>query len=447
MPQENIRYEKARTIVTRLVEAGYEAFFVGGVVRDMLMGRPSPDIDIATEAPPERIISLFEHTVAVGKEFGVVLVVLDGATFEVATFRTEGPYQDGRRPDWVSPADARADVMRRDFTLNGLLYDPMRDEILDWVEGKRDIERKLVRSIGDPHKRFAEDKLRLLRAVRLASTLDFQLEDETAGALRDMAFEIRVVSSERIRDELIKIFIGPHPDRGLVLLDQFQLLEPLLPEIESMKGVDQEERYHPEGDVFTHTVKILSNLSSPTVSLAFAALLHDVGKPPTYTPGGPAMFPNHARVGAEMSRDILNRLRFDRRTRDRIVKAVANHLRFFEVKKMRPATLRRFLTEENFAEELELHRLDRLASSGDLSQWRFVVEKLAEIEREPLPEPPLLRGKDLLSMGFRPGPRIGRILSAVEEKRLERALESREEAERWVKENYEPDERTPHSDD
>jgi poly(A) polymerase len=440
LTQRKTSQAKAKTIVSRLVAAGYPAYFVGGVVRDMIMGRSSSDIDIATGASPERISSLFEHTVPVGREFGVVLVVLEGDAFEVATFRSEGPYRDGRRPDWVAPADARADVMRRDFTLNGLLYDPLREEILDWVGGRKDIERKLVRSVGDPRKRFTEDKLRMLRAVRFASTLGFQLEDETGEVLRDMAIEIQIVSSERIRDELVKMFAGPHPDRALLLLDAYQLLEPLLPEIARMKGIGQGERYHPEGDVFTHTVKILSLLSEPTVSLSFAALLHDVGKPPTYRPQGPALFPNHAGVGAKMSRDILNRLRFDRRTRDRIVETVANHQRFFDVKQMRPATLRRFLAEKNFAEQLELHRLDRLAGSGDLSNWEFVVEKLKELEREPLPEPPLLRGKDLLAMGFAPGPRLGRILSEVEDKRLERALESREEAERWVKENYKPEE-------
>ncbi len=432
--------ETAKRIVTRLNEAGYPAYFVGGAVRDRLMGRVPADIDIATAATPDVVASLFERTVPVGKDFGVILVVLGDETFEVATFRTEGPYEDGRRPTWIGPADAKADVARRDFTLNGLLYDPIRDETLDWVGGEQDIKARLVRSIGDPRARFSEDKLRLLRAVRLAVNLEFQVEGETGEAIKQMAEEIRIVSGERIREELIKLFTGPHPDRGLLLLDQYRLLPPILPEIARMKGVEQDKVYHPEGDVFVHTIKILSLLSSPAgVSLAFAALLHDVGKPPTYSPNGPALFPNHAKIGAEMSRDILNRLRFDRRTRDRIVESVAHHLHFLNVRQMRASTLRRFMLRDNFEEELELHRLDCLAGNGDLTNYRFVVDKLKELEKKPLPKPPLLRGKDLLGLGFRPGPRMGRILAEVEERRLGGSLESREEAERWVMENYDPD--------
>jgi poly(A) polymerase len=296
-----------------------------------------------------------------------------------------------------------------------------------------------VRSIGEPSLRFSEDKLRLLRAVRFASTLDFEIEDETGRILAEMSGEIRAVAGERIRDELIKIFTGPKPDRGLRLLDRYGLLEPILPEISRMKGIDQGERYHPEGDVFAHTVKILSHLSGASVHVVFAALLHDVGKPPTYNPEGPALFPNHAVVGAELSRDILNRLRFDRRTRDRISDMVANHLRFLDAQKMRPATLRRFVSREDFAEELELHRLDRLAGSGDLSNYTFVRERMKELELEPLPESPLLRGRDLLELGFVPGPQLGRILDEVEEKRLEGGLKSREEAKTWVRENFDPE--------
>jgi poly(A) polymerase len=431
--------DKAEAIVSRLVEAGYPAYFVGGTVRDMLMGRAPSDIDVATGAPPEVVSSLFERTAAVGKQFGVLLVIIEEETFEVATFRKEGPYEDGRRPAWVSRADARADVTRRDFTLNGLFYDPIRDEVLDWVGGRKDIEKKLVRSIGDPRLRFSEDKLRLLRAVRFASTLDFEVEDDTGRVLIEMATEIRAVSSERIRDELIKMFTGPNPHRGLELLDRYGLLEPVLPEIFRMKGIEQGERYHPEGDVFEHTVKILSYLSRPSVTLAFAALFHDVGKPPTRDTKGSALFPNHAKVGAQMSRAILNRLRFDRRTRDLIVDMVENHLWFLDVRKMRPATLRRFLARENFAEELELHRLDCLAGSGDLSNYTFAREKIEELERQPLPKPPLLRGNDLIELGFTPGPRIGRILNEVEDKRLEGVLASKEEAKSWVKEHFDPE--------
>jgi len=434
--EKDKRREKAVTIVRRLVEAGYPTYFAGGTVRDMLLGEPPADIDIATAASPDAIASLFPRTIPVGAEFGVILVVQEGEPFEVATFRAEGPYPDGRRPAWVRPADARTDVERRDFTINGLLFDPLQEKIIDWVEGRKDIERRLIRSIGDPIERFSEDKLRMLRAVRLAANLGFRIEESTGVAIRDRAAEIQAVSGERIRNELVSIFTGPHPDEGLLLLERYGLLSPLLPEVSAMKGIEQGKDYHPEGDVFAHTLKILSLLKQPTVSLAFAALLHDVGKPPAWHPGGRPLFPDHARVGAEMSQEILKRLRFDRRTRERIVKSIANHLHFLDVRRMRAATLRRFMASHNFDEELELHRLDCLAGSGDLSNWEFVVEKRKELALEPLPEAPLLRGRDLLRLGFVPGPRMGEILEEVEEKRLEGALKSAEEAERWVKENY-----------
>ena len=430
--------EKAKAIVRRLVEAGFPAYFAGGTVRDMLLDEAPSDVDIATAAPPEAIASIFERTVPVGADFGVLLVVQEGEAFEVATFRSEGPYRDGRRPAWVERADARSDVARRDFTINGLLYDPLVPEFLDWVDGRKDIERRLIRCIGNPQERFAEDKLRMLRAIRFAANLDFQIEQATGEAIRCSASEIQVVSGERIRNELAKFLTGPHPDQGLRLLDRYALLEPILPEVSAMKGVEQGQRYHPEGDVFAHTVKILSLLERPTLSLAFSALLHDVGKPPTRNPEGPPLFPNHARVGAKMSEEILKRLRFDRVTRERIVSAVEDHLSFFDVRQMRTATLRRFMSKDNFDEELELHRLDCLAGSGDLSNWEFVNEKKLELEREPLPTAPLLRGRDLVRLGFRPGPRIGEILKAIEEKRLEGSVRTGEEAERWVKEHYQP---------
>ncbi len=436
--EEGINEVKAKAIVERLVSAGYPSYFAGGTVRDMLLERAPSDIDIATSAPSEMVSSLFERTVPVGADFGVILVIHEGQAFEVATFRSEGPYRDGRRPSWVASAEARSDVARRDFTINGMLYDPLVPEFLDWVGGREDIENRLIRSIGKPQERFAEDKLRLLRAVRLAANLNFQIEAATGDAIRHFASEIQVVSGERLRNELAKLLTGPHPDEGLRLLDRYGLLEPILPEVATMKGVQQGERYHPEGDVFAHTVKILSLLKEPSLSLAFSALLHDVGKPPTRDPVGPALFPNHARVGADMSREILQRLRFDRPTRERIVSAVQDHLRFFDVRHMRTVTLRRFLHKDNFEEELELHRLDCLAGSGDLSNWDLVREKQQGLAREPLPTPPLLRGRDLVRLGFRPGPRIGEILREVEEKRLEGSVRSEEDAETWVKNHYRP---------
>lgn len=431
--------EKAKRIVKRLVDRGYPSYFAGGAVRDLVMGVPPSDIDIATAAPPEKVAEIFEKTIPVGAQFGVVLVLEDGEPFEVATFRSEGAYRDGRRPESVTFTDAESDVRRRDFTINGLLYDPLRNEILDRVGGRRDIELKLIRSIGDPRERFDEDKLRLLRAVRFASTLDFEIEEATGAAIRAMASAIHVVSGERLGRELVKIFTGPAPARGLELLDRTGLLASILPEVARMRGVEQGELHHPEGDVFAHTVKILTLLERPSTSLAFAALLHDVGKPATWNPGGKPLFPNHAAVGGEMARGILDRLRFPRATRERIAHGVLSHLRFFDARKMRVATLRRFMAEENYAEELELHRLDCLAGSGDLTNWEFLREKAEEFRRRPLPAPPLLRGADLLELGFRQGPRIGRILREIEELRLEGRLESRDAAERWVRENHSPE--------
>ena len=429
---------KAKAIVETLVKAGYPSYFAGGTVRDMLLGKAPSDIDIATAAPPEAVRSLFGRTVPLGADFGVILVIHEGEGFEVATFRSEGPYRDGRRPAWVEPADARSDVARRDFTINGMFYDPLALEFLDWVGGREDIESKLICCIGKPQERFAEDKLRMLRAIRLAANLNFRIEEATGDAICHLAPEIKVVSGERVRNELAKILTGPHPEEGLRLLDRHDLLEPILPEVAAMKGVEQGERYHPEGDVFAHTVKILSLLKEPTLSLAFSALLHDVGKPPTRNPAGPALFPNHARVGSEIAEEILKRLRFDRRTREHIVSAVENHLRFFDVRYMRTATLRRYMSKDNFDEELELHRLDCLAGSGDLSNWDFVREKKQELEKEPLPTPPLLRGRDLVRLGFHPGPKIGEILREVEEKRLEGIVRSEEEATHWVMKHFQP---------
>ncbi len=403
------------------------------------MGRPPSDIDIATEASPQTVCALFQHTIPIAKHFGVILVVHENETFEVATFRTEGTYEDGRRPSQVSFVKARDDVERRDFTINGLLYDPIVDQVLDWVGGEEDIRNKLIRSIGDPGRRFAEDKLRLLRAVRFAANLDFQIEWRTGEALRKMASQISIVSAERIRDELVKTFAGRHPDRGLILLDRYGLLPHLLPEISAMKGVLQGILHHPEGDVFAHTVKILSLLKAPSVSLAFSTLLHDVGKQPTCSPGGGALFPRHAGIGAEMADTILKRLRFDGRTRRRIVDAVAVHLQFLNVRHMRPSRLRSFMDRGNFTEELELHRLDCIAGNGDLTNWRFIMEEKEELIRNPLPPKPLLRGRDLLTLGFRPGPIVGRILKAIELRRLEGTLRNRKEAVEWLEKNYRPE--------
>ena len=428
--------ELAAKIVRKLREGGFEAYWAGGSVRDMLLGQEPKDYDIATSARPEETKKLFHKTIPVGEKFGVLIVVLEGENFEVATFRTEGTYSDGRRPDSVSFSSAKEDVLRRDFTINGLLWDPLKDTLLDDVEGKKDIEAKRIRTIGDPVKRFKEDKLRLLRAVRFASTLSFQIEEETYQTIRKLSPEIHGVSPERIRDELIKIFTRPGGGRGLELLSESGLLKEILPEVEAMKGVQQPKEFHPEGDVFTHTRIMMDQLRSPTLVLAFASLFHDVGKPLTYEVADRIRFNQHAEVGAELTEKILTRLRFSNEDKERIVACVHGHMRFKEVQKMRPGKLKRLLQRETFQDELELHRIDCLASHGHLENWEFLNEKLQEYSEEEIKPRPLLTGKDLLALGFPQGPLIGKILSEINDRQLEGELVSREEALQWVKTHY-----------
>ena len=436
------RWRAAVGIVRRLREQGHETYFVGGCVRDMLMGRDrrdagaEGDYDITTAATPDRIEKIFPRVVPVGKRFGVMLVIEGGHAFHVATFRADLEYCDGRKPTGVVFSSAREDVLRRDFTINGLLFDPLEGRLLDFVGGERDIRAGLIRTIGDPRKRFGEDKLRLLRAVRLASTLGFEIEGKTVGAIRELAPEIGVVSGERIRDELVKIMIGPAAGRGVRLLDETGLLEPILPEVHAMKGVRQPEGCHPEGDVFIHTVRMLDMMERPSVVLAFAVLLHDVGKPATFVVRDRIRFPRHQSVGAEITRAICDRLRFPAHVRDRIVACVSNHMVFLEAARMKESTLKRLIARPTFDDELELHRLDTLASDGDLSAWEMLKAKKEEYGKREISPPPLITGRDLLARGYPQGPRIGEILKAVEEMQLEGKLDSKEAALAWVAERW-----------
>ena len=422
--------DEAIRIVRRLHEAGHTAYFNGGCVRDMVRGVEPHDIDIATTATPDQVQTLFAKTIPVGARFGVVLVLENEHQFEVATFRNDDAYIDGRRPTGVRFGTPEEDAQRRDFTVNGMFFDPLRSKVIDFVDGRTDVDRKLIRSIGDPRQRFAEDKLRLLRCIRFASSLQFEIEPETFAAVREMARQISAVSAERIRDELTKILTRPNAGRGLELLETSGLLHEVLPEVAAMKGVEQPPEFHPEGDVFAHTKLMLDMLpANPSVVLAFAVLLHDVGKPPTFERAPDRIrFNEHDRVGAEMADRILQRLRFPNEVIEKVVLCVAEHMRFQFVKEMRPAKLKRILARETFPDELELHRIDCASSHRNLENYEFLKKKVAEMPPEVLKPAPLLTGKDVLGLGLKPGPLVGQILREVEEAQLEERLRSREEA-------------------
>jgi putative nucleotidyltransferase with HDIG domain len=429
--------DKAIAIIKRLREAGYESYLAGGCVRDFLLNQTPQDYDITTNAKPEEIQRLFPHTIPVGAQFGVVLVVFDDQPFEIATFRFDGPYLDGRRPSHVRYGSLQEDILRRDFTINGMVYDPLDQRIIDLVEGQRDLQKRTVRAIGNPRERFEEDRLRMIRAVRFAAALNFTIEEQTFDAIRQLAPSVRQISWERIGDEITRILTGADPRRGFELLDATGLLKVILPEVEALKGVEQSPDYHPEGDVFTHTLLALSQLNSPTETLAYGCLLHDIGKPLCAQNDGKRItFYGHTEKGAEMAEEILKRLKRGRAVWERVAYLVGNHLRHVQAPKMRLSTLKRFLREEGIDELLELTRIDALAASGDLRYYQFCKERLAEFQKEEIHPAPLLRGRDLIAMGFTPGPIFTEILKQIEEAQLGGELASREEAVEWVHRNY-----------
>ena len=428
--------EAAVTIVRRLQQAGHEAGWVGGCVRDMLLGLGPKDYDVATSARPEAVEALFPHTIPVGRQFGVMLVVQGRRTFEVATFRTEGDYRDGRRPGQVEFADARADMQRRDFTINGLFYDPVCERLFDWVGGEADLRARCLRTIGEPRERLAEDHLRLLRAVRFATQLDFSIEPGTWQAVRSMACSIRGIAEERIREELRRLFVPPHAGRGLVLLEQSGLLAEVLPELQATVKCEQSPEYHPEGTVFQHLVRMLEllPLDAPP-QLPWAVLLHDVGKPRTAVraePGGRIRFHEHERVGAEMARTILERLRFPRRWIEEVVACVRHHMQFKDAPRMRKATRRRMMLRPTFGLELALHRLDCLGSHGDLGIYELLQTEREALCNQPALQPPMLRGQDLIALGLAPGPRFTTILREAHERQLQDEIRTPDEARAWA---------------
>jgi poly(A) polymerase len=429
--------DTALAVARRLRAAGHEALFAGGAVRDGLRGVPPKDFDIATSARPEEVQALFGKTLALGAAFGVVLVVEGEEHVEVATFREDVGIADGRHPAQVRFADARADALRRDFTVNGMFEDPESGEVLDFVGGRADLRARVVRAIGDPVLRFREDRLRLLRAVRFATVLDFRIERATLAALRDAAPGIAFVSAERVRDELTKILVSGRGGRGVGLLFDTGLLQAILPEVAALDGVPQPARFHPEGDVFTHTRMLLDGYREGGEEVALAALLHDVGKAATLEmKEGRPTFPRHAQVGAAMAGDILRRLRYPNRVVEQVEELVDRHMDWPQLKEMREAKRRRLLLHEDLPLHMELHRLDCEACHGDTSVHGYALEERRRLEAEPPPVKPLLTGTDLIGMGFAPGPAFKAMLEAIVDAQLEGTVRNADEARAFVRARY-----------
>jgi poly(A) polymerase len=434
----------ADSVCRTLRGAGHQAYLVGGCVRDILLGREPADYDVATDATPDRVQALFPQSLAVGAQFGVVIVTDGAEQVEVATFRSDIGYSDGRHPDHVVfSSSAREDVQRRDFTINALLLDPETNEVQDYVGGRDDLRAGIIRAIGKPAERFHEDKLRMIRAVRFAARFRYAIEAATFSAIMKLAPDISQVSAERIRDELTKILAEGAARRGFELLDETRLLPEILPEVAQMKGVEQPPQFHPEGDVWIHTLMMIEQLKKEcAATLAWGVLLHDVGKPPTFTPpSGPnsrIRFDQHVEVGTRMAEAICRRLRFSNDDMEQIAALVANHLRFKDVGQMRLSTLKRFVRLNRFEEHLELHRLDCLSSHRNLDAYNFVSKFIAETPPEEVRPPRLLTGDDLVRLGFAPGPSFKQILDALEEAQLSGKVHTPEEALRLVEESFTP---------
>jgi poly(A) polymerase len=443
----------AISIIQTLHQQGFQAYLVGGCVRDLLLQRKPADYDVATSATPEQVMEIFPETYAVGAQFGVVLVPLPpelrangeennsakAYAVEIATFRSDLGYSDGRHPNEVRFShDPREDVARRDFTINGMMLDPVSGEVLDFVGGRNDLEAGIVRTIGDPGRRFSEDKLRMLRAIRFAARFEYEIHPRTFSAIQDQAREIQVVSRERVRDELTKMLIEGHAQRAFHLLDESGLLKEVLPEISVMKGVEQPLEFHPEGDVFVHTLLLLEHLPHPCPpTLAWGALLHDVGKPATFRVAPDRIrFDGHVDVGVKIAEEICDRLRFSNHDAAQVLALVDNHMRFGHATRMKESTLKKFLRMPGFDEHLALHRADSLASHGNLSTYDFIQKKLAEIPPEKIRPAALVTGDDLIASGYAPGPRFREILEAVEDAQLEGRLASRDAALEFVRREF-----------
>jgi poly(A) polymerase len=455
---KNLLRETAIGIVKRLKEKGFSALFAGGCVRDMLMGIVPDDYDIATDAQPDDIINIFKRTVPIGLHFGVVLVMENDFEFEVATFRSDGTYSDGRHPDTVTFCDARGDALRRDFTINGMFYDPIEDKHFDYVGGEDDLKAGLIRAIGNPFERFDEDRLRMIRAVRFACRFGFKIEDQTAEAIKEFHDKILTVSRERIRDELRKTLTGPNPDTSIKMLDDLNLLHEILPEVTAMKGVEQPENFHPEGDVYTHTLLTLTKLADGrketdtreenhpasngldkknlygSWELAMAVLLHDIGKPVTFEIADRIRFNSHDSIGAKMAGKICERLRMSNAEKERITWLVKMHLYLRHAQEMRVSKLKRLFAHEGYPELAELYKIDSLASTANLDDYNFCQKMFEELKIEEIKPEPLITGNDLIALGFKPGPIFSKILDAIKDEQLEQKITTKEDALKKAKE-------------
>jgi poly(A) polymerase len=447
--REHLLKETAINIVQRLRKNGYSALFAGGCVRDMLMGSVPEDYDIATDAHTNDITNIFKKTIPVGVHYGVILVIENNFQFEVATFRSDGTYSDGRHPDTVTFSDAKGDALRRDFTINGMFYDPIDNKCLDYVGGMNDIKAHIIRAIGDPFERFEEDRLRMIRAVRFACRFNYEIENQTAEAIKKLHDKVLSVSAERIKEELEKILTGPNPHTGIKMMDELNLLNEILPEVTAMKGVEQPDNFHPEGDVFTHTLLALSELDASRRKsqllgkstgfhgkweLAMATLLHDIGKPVTFEIADRIRFNNHDNVGAKMAEKICERLRMSNAEKERIMWLVKNHLYLRNAQQMRISKLKRLFAHEGYPELAELYRVDSLSSTGNLDDYVFCQEMYEKLQEEEVKPEPLITGHDLIALGLKPGPIFSKILETIKDEHLEEKITTKEQAIKRAKE-------------
>lgn len=428
----NKRQAAAEQICSTLRRHGFRALLAGGCVRDMLLKTPPRDFDIATNARPFEVAQLFERTIDIGAAFGVQVVLLPEGPFEVTTFRKDGPYHDGRHPCSVAFTGEEEDARRRDFTINALFYDPVDRKVLDYVGGLDDLRTGLVRAVGVPRERFEEDHLRLLRAIRFAARLRYAIERETYQAIRESAPRITLTSAERIRDELLKMLTEGGTRRAFEMLDDTGLLHQILPEVSAMKGVAQPPEFHPEGDVFTHTLLMLDLLNHPSAALALGVLLHDAGKPATQTRTDRIRFNDHDKAGAVIAREVCERLRLPRRDTERVVWLVAQHMRFQHIPKMRESKRKRTIRADGFEELKELCRIDCLASHGNLDTVVWVENYQAQLPPESLRPEPLVQGNDLIALGYPPGPLFSKILKHVEDLQLDGRLTTPDEARAFI---------------
>ncbi len=439
---ENSIYNHAVEIVRKLKREGFEAYFVGGCVRDFIRNVPPDDYDIVTSAHPGQVMAIFPHTVAVGAKFGVVAVIIESHPYEVATFRSDDAYIDGRRPSSIHFSTSFEDVFRRDFTINGLLMNPETEEIIDHVGGRDDIEKKIIRTIGDPDRRFSEDYLRMLRAIRFAANLHYEIDPPTNDSIAKYAAKITQISAERLREELGKILTRAGARRGFEIMAKTKLLREILPEVDRLQGVRQPPQFHPEGDVWQHTLIMLDLLPRKSKlannrHLAWAVLLHDAGKAVTRTEDEKGVhFYGHVQAGEEIAAAIMQRLRFSRTDQEVITSLIHYHMVFMNVQKMRKGRLKRFLRMPDFDLHLELHRLDCRASHDMLDNYEFCRNQLEHLEKEDLHPPRLLTGNDLMALGFAPGKIMGEILRALEDRQLEGTIATRQEAENFVRSKW-----------